>query len=66
MDDLSHLSIARTGLIRGDKYPLLSKHLGEYLAKTLFYTSDFGMNQSNKKELQRQFINPIYVKLPKI
>jgi 5-methylthioribose kinase len=63
MDDLSHLSIARTGLIRGDKYPLLSKHLGEYLAKTLFYTSDFGMNQSNKKELQRQFINPELCKI---
>jgi 5-methylthioribose kinase len=63
MDDLSHLSIARTGLIQGEKYPLLSKHLGEYLAKTLFYTSDFGMNQSEKKELQRQFINPELCKI---
>lgn len=63
MDDLSHLLIARTGLIRGEKYPLLSKHLGEYLAKTLFYTSDFGMNQSDKKELQRQFINPELCKI---
>jgi 5-methylthioribose kinase len=63
MDDLSHLSIARTGLIRGDKYPLLSKHLAEYLARTLFYTSDFGVNQSEKKELQRQFINPELCKI---
>jgi 5-methylthioribose kinase len=63
MEDLSHLSIARTGIIRGEKYPLLSKHLGEYLAKTLFYTSDFGMNQSAKKELQRQFINPELCKI---
>jgi 5-methylthioribose kinase len=63
MDDLSHLSIARTGLIRGEKYPLLSKHLGEYLAKTLFFTSDFGVNQSKKKELQRQFINPELCKI---
>lgn len=63
MDDLSHMSIARTGLIRGDKYPLLSKHLGEYLAKTLFYTSDYGMNQSKKKELQGQFINPELCKI---
>jgi 5-methylthioribose kinase len=63
MDDLSHLSIARTGLIRGEKYPLLSKHLGEYLAKTLFFTSDFGVNQSEKKELQRQFINPELCKI---
>lgn len=63
MDDLSHLSIARGGLIRGEQYPLLSKHLGEYLAKTLFFTSDFGMNQSEKKELQRQFINPELCKI---
>lgn len=63
MDDLSHLSIARTGLIHGEKYPLLSKHLGEYLAKTLFFTSDFGVNQSEKKELQRQFINPELCKI---
>ncbi|MHC0038652.1 S-methyl-5-thioribose kinase [Pseudoneobacillus sp. C159] len=63
MEDLSHLSIARTGLIRGEKYPLLAKHLGEYVAKTLFYTSDFGMNQSAKKELQREFINPELCKI---
>jgi 5-methylthioribose kinase len=63
MEDLSHLSIARTGLIRGQQYPLLSKHLGEYLAKTLFYTSDFGMNQSEKKVLLGQFINPELCKI---
>ncbi|WP_442599272.1 S-methyl-5-thioribose kinase [Neobacillus sp. D3-1R] len=63
MDDLSHLTIARKGFIRGDQYPLLSKHLGEYLAKTLFYTSDFGMNQSKKKELLGQFINPELCKI---
>jgi 5-methylthioribose kinase len=63
MDDLSHLSIARSGLIRGEKYPLLAKHLGTFLAKTLFFTSDFGMNQSEKKELQRQFINPELCKI---
>lgn len=63
MDDLSHLSIARSGVIRGEQYPLLGKHLGEYLAKTLFYTSDFGMNQSEKKEYQRQFINPELCKI---
>lgn len=63
MEDLSHLSIARTGLIRGEQYPLLSKHLGEYLAKTLFYTSDFGINQSEKKVLQGQFINPELCKI---
>jgi 5-methylthioribose kinase len=63
MDDLSDLTIARVGLINGENYPLLSKHLGEYVAKTLFFTSDYGMNQSEKKELQRQFINPELCKI---
>lgn len=63
MEDLSHLSIARTGLIQGEEYPLISKHLGEYLANTLFFTSDFGLKPSDKKELVQKFINPELCKI---
>ncbi|EIJ81716.1 methylthioribose kinase [Bacillus methanolicus PB1] len=63
MEDLSHLSIARKGLIQGEEYPLISKHLGEYLAKTLFFTSDFGTKPSDKKELVKKFINPELCKI---
>ncbi|MFL6517340.1 MAG: S-methyl-5-thioribose kinase, partial [Bacillus sp. (in: firmicutes)] len=63
MEDLSHLSIARTGFIKGETYPLISKHLGEYLAKTLFYTSDYGLTPSVKKEYVQQFINPELCKI---
>ncbi|MED1469756.1 S-methyl-5-thioribose kinase [Bacillus salipaludis] len=58
MEDLSHLSIARTGFINGETYPLISQHLGEYLAKTLFYTSDYGLGPAVKKEQVQKFINP--------
>ncbi|OIK09502.1 S-methyl-5-thioribose kinase [Bacillus sp. MUM 13] len=58
MEDLSHLTIAREGLINGEEYPLLSKHIGEYIAKTLFYTSDYFLDHTKKKELARQFTNP--------
>ncbi|MFD0825113.1 S-methyl-5-thioribose kinase [Neobacillus sp. M.A.Huq-85] len=58
MEDLSHLSIARTGFINGETYPLISKHLGEYLAKTLFYTSDYSLGPAVKKEQVQNFINP--------
>ncbi|MFL6562590.1 MAG: S-methyl-5-thioribose kinase [Bacillus sp. (in: firmicutes)] len=58
MEDLSHLLIARTGFIKGESYPLIAKHLGEYLAKTLFFTSDFGLGPSEKKERVQKFINP--------
>ncbi|WP_339149764.1 MULTISPECIES: S-methyl-5-thioribose kinase [unclassified Sutcliffiella] len=63
MEDLSHLDIARNGFIHGKDYPLISKHIGEYLAKTLFYTSDFGLNQQEKKTLQQQFSNPELCKI---
>lgn len=58
MEDLSHLTIARTGFISGEIYPLISKDLGEFLAKTLFYTSDFYLGPELKKEQVAKFINP--------
>lgn len=63
MEDLSHLLIARTGFIKGETYPLIAKHLGEFLAKTLFYTSDYGLSPSVKKEHVQQFINPELCKI---
>ncbi|WP_342430397.1 S-methyl-5-thioribose kinase [Neobacillus sp. FSL H8-0543] len=63
MEDLSHLSIARTGFINGETYPLISKHLGEFLAKTLFYTSDYAIGPSLKKEQVQRFINPELCKI---
>ncbi|MGX6442156.1 S-methyl-5-thioribose kinase [Neobacillus sp. K501] len=58
MEDLSHLTIARTGFINGETYPLLSKDLGEFLAKVLFYTSDYALGPELKKEQVAKFINP--------
>ncbi|MDX5476272.1 MAG: S-methyl-5-thioribose kinase [Bacillaceae bacterium] len=63
MEDLSHLQIVRTGLINGERYPLLAEHIGEYIAKTLFFTSDFGLNQQDKKLLQQNFVNPELCKI---
>ncbi|WP_223700583.1 S-methyl-5-thioribose kinase [Sutcliffiella deserti] len=63
MEDLSNLKIARNGLIELNHFPLLSVHIGEYLAKTLFYTSDFGLNQQEKKKLQQKFSNPELCKI---
>ncbi len=63
MEDLSHLKIARNGLIEGNDYPLLSEHIGTYLAKTLFYTSDFSLTPSEKKLLAKEFINPELCKI---
>lgn len=63
MEDLSALSIARTGFLQGKTYPLLSGHLGHYLAKTLFFTSDYGLGTSEKRLLIKKFTNPELCKI---
>ncbi len=63
MEDLSNHEIMRKGLIEGGIYPHFSKHIAEFMARTLFYTSDLGMNQQEKKERMKQFTNPELCKI---
>ncbi|MDX8362681.1 S-methyl-5-thioribose kinase [Cytobacillus sp. IB215316] len=58
MEDLSHLDIVRKGFINKKSYPSLSTHIGTFLAKTLFFTSDYAFGAEKKKQLQKQFVNP--------
>ena len=51
IEDLSRLTITRKGLIDGEEYPLLSQHIGRFLAHVLFYTSDFGLQSEEKRIL---------------
>jgi 5-methylthioribose kinase len=53
----------RRGLIEGNQYPLFAGHIGHFLAKTLFYSSDLGLNQQDKKLRVQQFINPELCKI---
>ena len=63
MEDLSDLTIAREGLIAGEDYPNLSNHIGSYLARTLFHTSDFALHPFEKKKLVAEFSNPELCKI---
>lgn len=63
MEDLSHLVIAREGLINGQNFPRLSQDIGEYLAQTLFHTSDYGLHPFEKKRLAVEFSNPELCKI---
>ncbi|GAA3401977.1 S-methyl-5-thioribose kinase [Paenibacillus hodogayensis] len=63
MEDLSDHIIMRKGLIERRTYPLFAGHIGRFLARTLFFTSDLGMNQQDKKERQKRFINPDLCKI---
>ncbi|MGD6817490.1 S-methyl-5-thioribose kinase [Metabacillus sp. 113a] len=63
MEDLSHLQIARQALIEGKQLPHLAQHIGEFMARTLFYTSDFALEPHVKKQLVKQFTNPDLCKI---
>jgi 5-methylthioribose kinase len=63
MEDLSDHVIMRKGLIEGNEYPLFAEHIGHFLAHTLFYSSDLGLNQQQKKLRVQQFINPELCKI---
>ena len=58
MEDLSDHRIWRGELIGNVYYPQAAGQLGEYLAQTLFHTSDFYLHPHEKKAQVAQFINP--------
>jgi 5-methylthioribose kinase len=63
MEDLSDHIIMRRGLIERNEYPLFAEHIGRFMANTLFFTSDLGKNQQDKKIQQGRFINPELCKI---
>nr|WP_318382787.1 S-methyl-5-thioribose kinase [uncultured Enterobacter sp.] len=58
MEDLSDHRIWRGELINNTFYPQAATQLGEYLAQTLFHTSDFYLHPHAKKARVAQFSNP--------
>ncbi|MFE8145845.1 S-methyl-5-thioribose kinase [Brenneria goodwinii] len=57
-EDLSDHRIWRSELIQGIFYPQAAEQLGEYLAQTLFHTSDFYQSPHAKKAAVSRFTNP--------
>jgi 5-methylthioribose kinase len=58
MEDLSDHIILRRGLMERGRYPLFAGHIGSFLARTLFFTSDLAMDLQEKKQRVKAFINP--------
>ncbi|HEX7055807.1 MAG TPA: S-methyl-5-thioribose kinase [Bacilli bacterium] len=63
MEDLSDYKIMRKGLIEKNAYPHFAEQISEFLAKTLFYTSDLYLPPFAKKENVGKFINPELCKI---
>lgn len=58
LEDLSDYEIVRTGYLNGRTYPELARHVGEFLGKTLFETSDYSNGPIEKKRKERAYYNP--------
>jgi len=63
MEDLSDHVIMRKGLIEGTRYPKFADDISTFIAQTLFFTSDLGLNQQEKKLRVKDFINPELCKI---
>ncbi|MBM7572332.1 S-methyl-5-thioribose kinase [Aquibacillus albus] len=58
MEDLSDHTVMRRRLMEKVRDPLFAEHIGSFLARTLFFTSDLAMDQQEKKLRVKSFINP--------
>jgi 5-methylthioribose kinase len=56
MEHLAPHIVLRKGLIRGIRYPHIGEHLGTYLARTLYFTSDLHVPAADKKKRVAEFL----------
>lgn len=56
MQNLAQHRVVRYGMIDGEIYPSIAKHIGEFLAESLFKTSCFSMQSAERRELMSQFV----------
>jgi 5-methylthioribose kinase len=56
MEHLDAHIVLRKGLIRGIRYPHIGAHLGSFLARTLYFTSDLHLPAKDKKQHMAQFL----------
>ena len=55
MERLTPHVIMRRGMIGGQRYPAFAEHISEYLARSLFFTSDLFLIAEAKKDLMTTF-----------
>ncbi len=63
IEDLNHHLVMREGLMKRKRYPHVAEHIGTFMARTLFYTSDLYLPSEEKKAMVPKFINPVLCKV---
>lgn len=59
MEFLGEHIILRKGVMQGIRYPRFAEHITDYMAKTLFFTSDLFLPSAEKKEKLKVFCDNI-------
>jgi 5-methylthioribose kinase len=57
MQNLNKHKVLRGEIIKGKYFPEFAEHISTFLAKSLFYTTDWYLDHKTKKEMVRDFIN---------
>jgi 5-methylthioribose kinase len=57
MENLADHRVIRVPMMEGRRYRNLGATIGEFLARTLYATSDFALDAAGKRELMRGFFN---------
>jgi 5-methylthioribose kinase len=57
-EDVSYLKISRFQLLKGVQFPLLGEHIGLYMAKNNFFTSEYYLDSRSFRDLSIRFMNP--------
>ena len=63
MEDLNRHREMRAALREGTRFPRAAEHLGRYMARTLFYTSDLYLPSGEKKARAAELVNPVLRKV---
>ncbi len=63
IEDLNNHLVMREGLMQRQRYPKVAQHMGIFMARTLFYTSDLYLSSAEKKDMLPKFINPVLCKV---
>ncbi len=63
IEDLNNHLVMREGLMQQKRYPHVDRHMGVFMARTLFYTSDLYLPSGEKKAMVPRFINPVLCKV---
>jgi 5-methylthioribose kinase len=57
MQNLKDHAVLRGQMNEGKYFPHLAEHVSTFMAKTLFYTSDWYLDHRTKKEMVQKFVN---------